>query len=215
MGCRLMRAGLLAFALCGAALPARADQAGVFDLYVLALSWNSTWCAIEGDARGAAQCETGAGHGFTLHGLWPQYEEGWPSYCSTPARGPSDALTAGMVDIMGSSGLAWHQWRKHGVCSGLPAEDYFALSRRAYAAVTVPAVLTQLNRPVRLPAEVVEDTLREANPDLSDSGVVTTCREGRIAELRICLTRDLEPRDCPADMGRDCSLREALFDPIR
>jgi ribonuclease T2 len=74
MGCRLIRAGLLAFALCGAALSARADQAGVLDLYVLALSWNSTWCAIEGDERGAAQCETGARHGFTLHGLWPQYE---------------------------------------------------------------------------------------------------------------------------------------------
>jgi len=181
MGCRLMRAGLLAFALCGAALPARADQAGVFDLYVLALSWNSTWCAIEGDERGAAQCETGAGHGFTLHGLWPQYQEGWPSYCSTPARDPSDALTAGMVDIMGSSGLAWHQWRKHGVCSGLPAEDHFALSRRAYAAVTVHAVLTQLNRPVRLPAEVVEDALREANPDPTSLDLmrVGDCAYGR------------------------------------
>jgi hypothetical protein len=28
MGCRLMRAGLLGFALCGAAIPARPDQAG-------------------------------------------------------------------------------------------------------------------------------------------------------------------------------------------
>lgn len=81
--------------------------------------------------------------------------------------------------------------------------------------MTAPSVLTQLNRPVRLPAEVVEEALREANPDLSYGGVVTTCREGRVAELRICLTRDLEPRDCPADMRRDCSLRETLFVPIR
>ncbi|MFZ8960018.1 MAG: hypothetical protein ACO2ZI_09920, partial [Paracoccaceae bacterium] len=47
MGCRLMRAGLLAFALFGAEIPAWADQAGVFDLYVLAFSWNSNWCAID------------------------------------------------------------------------------------------------------------------------------------------------------------------------
>ncbi len=215
MGCRLIGAMLMAVALVGGAKGTVADQAGDFDLYVLALSWSPTWCAIEGDERGAAQCEAGAGYGLTLHGLWPQYETGWPSYCRTSARGPSDLMTARMIDIMGSSGLAWHQWRKHGVCSGLSAEAYFALSRSAYEAVTVPAVLTQLDRPVRLPAQVVEEALREANPDLTDRGVVTTCRDGRVAELRICLTRDLQPRDCPADMGRDCSLREALFDPIR
>lgn len=215
MGCRLIGAMLVAAALLGGARGMAADQAGEFDLYVLALSWTPTWCAIEGDARNAAQCEEGAGYGLTLHGLWPQYEAGWPSYCSTSARGPNDRMTAQMVDIMGSSGLAWHQWRKHGVCSGLSADEYFALSRLAYEAVVMPEVLTALDRPVRLPAQVVEEALREANPNLADGGVVTTCRDGRVQELRVCLTRDLIPRNCPADMGRDCSLREALFDPIR
>jgi len=38
------------------AVPALAgsDRAGVFDYYVLSLSWSPTWCAQEGAARGAA-----------------------------------------------------------------------------------------------------------------------------------------------------------------
>ena len=33
------------------------DRAGDFTHYVLALSWNATWCALEGDRRKAAQCD--------------------------------------------------------------------------------------------------------------------------------------------------------------
>ena len=194
---------------------AEGERPGDFDYYVLALSWTPTWCAIEGDARGAGQCATGQGLGFTLHGLWPQYEDGWPSFCPTQARPPSRAMTAGMADIMGSSGLAWHQWRKHGVCSGLSADDYFRLSRMAYERVREPAILRQLDRVVRLPAEVVEAAFLEENPGLSDAMLTVTCREGRVQEVRICLTRGLEPRDCAPDVARDCTLQDALLAPIR
>ena len=84
MGCRLMRAGLLAFALFGAAIPARADQAGVFDLYVLAFSWNSNWCAIDGDELGAAQCETGAGMDSPCTGFCHNMRRGGPVIARHP-----------------------------------------------------------------------------------------------------------------------------------
>ena len=122
---------LLALLLVAGVARAEGEPAGEFDYYVLSLSWTPSWCAIEGDARESEQCDPGQGYGFTLHGLWPQYERGWPSYCPTSERAPSRAMTADMIDIMGSSGLAWHQWRKHGVCSGLSATDYYALSREA------------------------------------------------------------------------------------
>lgn len=194
---------------------AQGERSGDFDYYVLALSWTPTWCAIEGDDRASPQCAPGQGFGFTLHGLWPQYDEGWPSFCPTTASPPSRAMTAGMADIMGSSGLAWHQWRKHGSCSGLTAEQYFRLSRLAYERVQQPAVLRQLDRVVRLPAEVVEEAFLEENPGLSDEMLTVTCREGRVQEVRICLTRGLEPRACAADVARDCTLRDALFAPMR
>ena len=28
------------------------EKAGVFDYYIMALSWSANWCALEGDARG-------------------------------------------------------------------------------------------------------------------------------------------------------------------
>ena len=52
---------------------AEGERSGEFDYYVLALSWTPNWFALEGDARASEQCEPGQGHGFTLHGLWPQY----------------------------------------------------------------------------------------------------------------------------------------------
>lgn len=206
---------IMALMLIAGAARAEGERAGAFDYYVLALSWTPTWCAIEGDGRGSPQCDPGQGFGFTLHGLWPQYEAGWPSYCPTSERNPSRGMTADMADIMGSSGLAWHQWNKHGVCSGLSARDYFALSRLAYERVTRPDLLRNLGREVRLPAEVIEEAFLEENPNLRDETTTVTCRDGRVQEIRICLTRDLDPRECGRDVARDCSLQEAIFAPMR
>jgi ribonuclease T2 len=76
-------------------------------------------------------------------------------------------------------------------------------------------LLRQLDREVRLPARVVEDAFLEANPEL-DAGMLTvTCRAGRVQEVRLCLTRELEPRTCAPDVARDCTLENALFSPMR
>ncbi|WGH79497.1 ribonuclease T2 [Jannaschia ovalis] len=196
-------------------LRAEGERAGDFDYYVLSLSWSPTWCALEGDARGAPECAAGAARGFTLHGLWPQYETGWPSYCSTPRREATRAQTAAMADLMGSAGLAWHQWKKHGRCSGLSADDYFALSRRAYGQVARPEPLRALGREVTLPARVIEEAFLELNPALGPDMLTVTCRAGRVQEVRICLDRTLAPRDCGADVVRDCRLPDARLAPLR
>ncbi|MEL6618065.1 MAG: ribonuclease T2 [Pseudomonadota bacterium] len=199
------------------ALPVWADGKGVgaFDYYVLSLSWSPNWCAYEGDARQSDQCDARHDHGWVLHGLWPQFHRGYPSYCTTAERPPSRAMTSGMADIMGSPGLAWHQWKKHGTCSGLSARAYYALSRAAYVGVTRPAAFRKLDRSVRLPASVVEDAFLEANPGMERDGITITCRQGYIQEARICLSRDLDPVPCGADVVRDCTAQRAQFDPVR
>lgn len=209
-----MRWVLVLLLMAGAAR-AEGDRAGEFDYYVLALSWSPNWCAREGDARGADQCAAHLDHGWTLHGLWPQYETGWPSFCSTAERPPSRSDTAAMADIMGSAGLAWHQWNKHGRCSGLSSGDYFQLSRLAYDRITRPEVFRRLERAVRLPASIVEEAFLEENPNLSPDMLTVTCKNDMIQEVRICLTRDLTPRECGADVRRDCTATRALFEPIR
>ncbi|OZA15929.1 MAG: ribonuclease T, partial [Rhodobacterales bacterium 17-64-5] len=76
------------------AAEAEGEKAGDFDYYVLSLSWSAAWCALEGDAQDDPQCDNGRGFTFVLHGLWPQYEAGWPSYCRTGQGDPSRAVTA-------------------------------------------------------------------------------------------------------------------------
>ncbi|WP_341211690.1 ribonuclease T2 [uncultured Limimaricola sp.] len=197
------------------ASPLRAETAGTFDYYVLSLSWSPGWCAREGDARDSEQCDASRDLGWVLHGLWPQYEDGWPDYCATPSAPPSRARTQAMSDIMGTSGSAWHQWKKHGTCSGLSADAYFETAREAYESVTRPEEFRRLDREITLPATLVEEAFLRDNPDLAADGLTVTCQSGMVQEVRICLTRDLEPRDCGRDVIRDCTLGDALMLPIR
>ncbi len=208
---RTLVAGLLA------ALPlhAEGERAGDFDYYVMALSWSPNWCATTGDARAAPQCDPARDAGWILHGLWPQYDRGYPSDCRGAPPDPTRAQTAAMADIMGDGGAAWYQWKKHGRCAGLAAADYFALARRAYAAVTRPALFRRLPHPVRLPASVVEAAWLQANPGLAHDGLTVTCTAGRIQEVRICLSRSLAPVRCGPDVVRDCRQSDALMDPVR
>jgi len=41
------------------------------------------------------------------------------------------------------------------------------------------------------------------------------CKDGRIQEARLCLSKSLTPVPCGRDIVRDCGLTNALFDPIR
>lgn len=194
---------------------AKGEKSGVFDYWVLALSWSPNWCAQEGDARQSPQCARGAQNGWVLHGLWPQYHRGWPSFCPTTEPQPTRAQTRAIADLMGSAGLAWYQWKKHGTCSGLTAQAYYALARKAYASITRPPVFRKLAKPVRLPAAVVEQAFLKTNPALSADKITITCKDGYIQEARICLSKALIPVPCGRDTLRECKLKDALFEPTR
>lgn len=212
-----MRKLILLFALGLLALPvhAKGERAGNFDYYVLSLSWSANWCALEGDARESPQCDASRDHGWILHGLWPQFHRGFPSYCQTSDRPPSRGMTAAMTDIMGTGGLAWHQWKKHGTCTGMTADQYYALSREAYASIVRPEIFRKVDRTLRLPASVVEDAFLKANPMVEPDGITVTCKKGYIHEARICLSRQLKPVPCGQDVIKDCALNDAIFDPAR
>ena len=152
--------------------------------------------------------------GFFM-GYGPSTRKAGPPIAQPPSANPSRSDTRDEADLFGSSGSAWHQWNKHGRCSGLSADDYYALSREAYSRVTRPALLRKLTDPVKVPALVIEEAFLEANPGLDADEITITCKAGRIQEARICLTRDLELRACGSDVARDCLMRDALLDPIR
>ncbi len=206
----VMMAILLAF-------PARAEgeKAGDFDYYVMSLSWSAGWCAATGDARRDPQCEAGRGLTFVLHGLWPQDEAGYPSYCRTGQRDPSRGESGAMADIMGGAGLAFYQWKKHGRCSGLSAVDYYSLGRQAYEKIVIPPVFANMSKTLKVPASVIEGAFLESNPGLARDQITVTCSDGAIQEVRVCMTPDLSPRRCGDDVIRDCTLKDAVLEAVR
>jgi ribonuclease T2 len=201
-----MLKALSAAAMLFAATPAVPEgRPGDFAYWLLALTWTPSWCEAEA-AWDERQCQRGLG--FTLHGLWPQDEDGWPEYCETGERDPSRRETAAMVDIMGSGGLAWYEWKKHGRCSGMSAPRYFSTARRLYEALRLPVP------DGRTTAGRIEQAILDGNPALTADSVIVTCGGGRVEEVRVCLTRDFAPRACGADVLRDaCGARGPLEVP--
>jgi ribonuclease T2 len=66
-----------------------------------------------------------------------------------------------------------------------------------------------------VPAPVIEDGFLEANRGMSRDQITLVCDEGLISEVRICLTQELDLRDCGADVVRDCQLQEAGLEGLR
>ncbi|MFC3218083.1 ribonuclease [Tianweitania populi] len=176
-----------------------------FDFYVLSLSWSPSYCQAEGDQAKRQQCGRRDPHGFVVHGLWPQFERGYPESCksSEPDRVP-DSLIAEYRDLIPSAGLIGHQWRKHGSCSGLSQADYLATVRAAREKINVPNGLDGDTQPVS--PKAIEDALAAANPGLEARDMAVTCKAGLIREVRICLTKDnLDFRACPEIDRQGCS----------
>ncbi|HEX2255813.1 MAG TPA: ribonuclease T2 [Afifellaceae bacterium] len=184
------------------------DRPGAFDFYVLSLSWSPSFCRTEAAEGERPQCASGRRDGFIVHGLWPQYESGWPEFCPSDAPAePPRSLVERLLDIIPSPGLVAHQWRKHGACSGLDQASYFALLRQAREQVVVPEALRIPDRRRTASAREVEQAFVAANPGLSATGIAVSCRDGRLNEVRICLTRRLDFRRCHEVDRRGCTDR--------
>ncbi len=186
----------------GAPSPAKAETRP-FDFYVLALSWSPTWCELEGGPT-ARQCSGGRDYGFIVHGLWPQFERGYPEFCGMGPSQLPDRTLRGMLDIMPDRGLVRHQWSKHGRCSGLSPQSYFDAVRRAAGQVAVPVALRDVGQRRQVDPDAVERAFRQANPGLPAEGIAVTCDRGRLEEVRICMTRELGFRRCPEVDRRSC-----------
>ena len=196
--------GLLPFA-------ARADQPGRFDYYVLALSWSPQYCAAEDQPQSNPQCTRP--YGFVVHGLWPQHERGWPKNCGM-GEYLGNGLIERMLPLMPSKQLVIHEWKKHGVCSGLKAQQYFSAVEQAAAAVKMPARYRRLPDYLTLSVRELERDFITANPQLKADGIAVQCGGRYLRELRICLNKDLSPRACASDVRDNCR-GSVVLRPVR
>ena len=215
-------------------LPAAADPPGAFDYYLLEQSWLPEFCdgtvarkptQMPHPECGDIETRFGATHP-TVHGLWPQNDgsdypascNGSPG-CATSAVCPLntqhlDEALRNELDakwMPGYPNLADHEWKKHGTCSGLDQNDYFA------AVVSVAA---------KVPAQQIPADKLGQDVDLSElrtwwgeprAAFLCDRRQGKqfLAGVRTCWERDdaMKPGDrfeCPSNIGDTCSANKKV-----
>ena len=195
----------------------RQNTPGEFDFYVLALSWSPSFCeaAAERGNTGRSQVQCSRPYSFVVHGLWPQYERGFPEYCQRPSPRLDRNIMTSMLDLMPAPGLIFNEWDKHGTCSGLGARAYFESIRKARAAVKIPEEFLQLSEEKTIAPGDLEAAFIKVNPGLSSSAISVTCSSRRLSEVRICLSKDMQFRACEEIDRRACRRDEVVMPPVR
>jgi len=200
-----------------AAQDRRQNAPGEFDFYVLALSWSPSFCeaASERGNSGRSQIQCERPFSFVVHGLWPQYERGFPEYCQRPSPRLDRNIMSSMLDLMPAPGLIFNEWDKHGTCSGLGARAYFENIRKARAAVKIPEEFLQLSEQKSISPDALEAAFIKVNPGLSSAAISVTCTSRRLSEVRVCMSKDLQFRACEEIDRRACRRDEVVMPPVR
>jgi ribonuclease T2 len=197
---------------------AQRDQPGQFDFYVLSLSWSPSFCAAaaERNSYRAAGPQCGARpYSFVVHGLWPQYDRGFPENCQVPSPRLYHGIVSSMLDLMPAPRLIYNEWDKHGTCSGLAQQAYFDTVRKARAAVTIPPDYANVTTALTVSPDDVAGAFIKSNPGLTSNGIAIECSRNRMSEVRLCLSKDLKFRDCPSVARRSCHRDQLVMPPVR
>ncbi len=170
---------------------ARTAAPGQFDFYVLNLSWSPEFCH---GHPSAAECTQH--RAFTLHGLWPQNNDGtYPEDCS---EDPGPASPSQYASLYPDPALLQHEWQMHGTCSGLAPDPFFALARRAEQSIHIPAELTHLSQPTTTTPMQLTTLLTRSNPAIPASSLAISCGNNYLTAVEVCLDKNLNPGSCSA-----------------
>jgi ribonuclease T2 len=145
-----------------------------------------------------------------VHGLWPQYVEGYPENCSSQP-GPSNP--ASFADIMPNPSLVVHEWASHGTCSGLDPNAYFKLVRQAFESVKIPKRLSAPPQMFSMTPQQLKEEFVAANRSLSDEDLAVGCGNNYLTGVSVCFTNQLQPRACQGI--RDCRANSIRVPPVR
>jgi ribonuclease T2 len=192
------------------------EPPGKFDFYLMSFTIAPSFCALSARYADKQECRAATDAAYratplTVHGLWPNRERVsvnlQPQYCAGPQFGRlPPALREKLAHFMPgvADGLDRYEWRRHGACSGLTPEAYFATVVRLaeQADATIGAVLRNGGM---LGQEIKVDDLLAAvaakDPAVA-AAMVVSCRFPRedggpsrayVQEIRVVLSKDFTP----------------------
>lgn len=190
---------ITSLALSNSATAQNPGTPGKFDFYVLTLSWSPDYCAKKGNSD-PQQCKPGKKYGFVLHGLWPQYQKGYPANCSTeklPAL-----VKQKFSGLFPSEKLYDHEWEKHGTCSGKKPIEYLNFSKQLKYSVAVPTTYKSPDKPFRTTVKDMKSAFVSANNKFTPDGIAPYCSDsGRfLQEVFFCYSKDGKPGICSEEI---------------
>jgi ribonuclease T2 len=193
-----------------------ATAPGAFDFYLLTFSWSPGFCDTGGAQKARQQCAVGAGLGFVVHGLWPQYTHGYPQDCDDGSRPVSRAALALTDGVYPDEGLARYEWRKHGTCTGLSPEAFFATVRRARDSIAIPDAFKAPSEEQAFGPTDIARAFIAANQGLRLGAMAIGCARGELEDVRLCLAKDLRSFvACPEVAQRTCRSPSISVAPVR
>ena len=177
-------------------------EPGKFDFYLLNLSWGPEFCSIQGTSP-----ECVAQPGFVVHGLWPQNNDGsYPEFCSERSGPPHPERN---FDITPDRSLLQHEWSKHGTCTTLAPDDFFALAYKAFHSLAIPKLFSDLDHEMLLKPAKILGLFAKANPSFPAGSILVSCEDDRLTAIEACFAKDgLTPiacrglRGCRAQVAR-------------
>jgi ribonuclease T2 len=190
------------------------ENPGAFSYYMLVLSYAPDFCAEPGGDKDTQECGAGQRVGFVVHGLWPQNNTSrGPENCGSVSPVSQDIISATLAYIPTAS-LIQHEWKTHGSCTGLDAESYFALVRKARDSVTIPDALNQPSQPLQFSQTDIVSQMARANASFTQDAFRVSCyHDNNLQEVRVCLNKDLSPGACTASAGH-CSAKTVALQPV-
>ena len=130
-----------------------------------------------------------------------------------------EAVIDSVRDVMPRRGLVIHEYRTHGTCSGLRPAEYYGLARRLFEAINIPKRYqnpfeTQFVSPYQLKRELIA-----RNPWLKPDMIAVTCTRHakQLKGVRICFTKDGQPRPCGRNEAQRklCRAKTMRVPPVR
>ncbi|XXG62110.1 hypothetical protein AAC387_Pa05g0542 [Persea americana] len=207
---------LFAFFICFVKRPGE----GEFGYFVLALQWPGTIC------QGTRHCCPSNGcckkylapNEFTIHGLWPNYNDGsWPACCSKSEFDikkiasllgmlekywPSLSCSSSSLCGHGKGSFWAHEAEKHGTCSYPVIRDeysYFSTVLDLYFKYNITKVLVDAGFLPTNNNEYPLEGIIAAIEEAFGASPLLVCKHGAVEELHLCLYKNFTPRDCLID----------------
>jgi ribonuclease T2 len=186
----MLTVALAALLASSATLRAQAKaEPGRFDFYLLDLPWGPEFCSI---ADVSPQCLPQ--RRFVVHGLWPQNNDGsYPVFCSDE---PAPLHPAKNLDLTPDLKLLSHEWQKHGTCSAVGPQRFFALERQAFSSLKIPSALDHVDRELSLSPDKILDLFYKANPGFPKGSLLLSCRNDHLTAVEACFSKSLKPISC-------------------